>query len=47
MKDYYNESERFKAYVDQVCKSRDIDVDTALSLMIVKEVYKYYKSVEV
>lgn len=46
MKKYYLNNERFRAYVDRVSKSHAVDVDTALSLAIVKEVYKYYKSEE-
>ena len=43
---YYCRNERFGAYVDRYAKSRGIDVDTALTHAIVKEVYKYYKSEE-
>ena len=47
MKNYYLDNERFRAYVDRYSKSRAVDVDTALTHAIVKEVYKYYKSEEV
>jgi len=46
MRYYYLNNERFRAYVDRYSKSRAVDVDTALTHKIVKEVYRRYKSEE-
>ena len=46
MKEYYEQNEDFRTYVDAYSRSRCIPVEVALSHELIKQVYKYYKDKE-
>lgn len=41
--DTYETNERFREYVDKICKKHEITVEEALKWYIVKEIEKVYK----
>ena len=43
-KAFYYQNENFKAYVDKYCQKHKVDVETALSHKVVKEVKKQYET---
>lgn len=46
MKEYYEQNEDFRSYVDSYSRSRCISVEVALEHDLVKSVYQYYKDKE-
>lgn len=43
MREYYDNNEDFKTYVDKYCQKNRITVDEALSHESVRQVYLYYQ----
>ena len=43
LKDLYNDDPDFKAYVDNYCRSYNLQVDEALSHELIRQVALYYK----
>lgn len=43
---FYDQNENFKEYVDKYCRKHKVDVETALSHKVVKEVKKQYEELQ-
>lgn len=46
MEKLYNDNDSFKQYVDKYCANNEIDVKTAFTHSVVKNVADYYKSAD-